>query len=72
MIAVNARDVRCPTLVMGATDDRITPAPVQRRIAATYRADYIEAPGHAHMLMLEESWQPPWRQILDWLSNHSR
>jgi pimeloyl-ACP methyl ester carboxylesterase len=71
MLAVDARDVRCPTLVMGASDDRITPAPVQRRIAAKYGADYIEAPGHAHMLMLEESWQPPCRQILDWLNNHS-
>jgi hypothetical protein len=53
---------------MGASDDQITPVGVQRRIAKKYGAEYIEAPGHAHMLMLEEDWQPPCRQILDWLA----
>ena len=67
--AVNARDVRCPTLVMGASHDRITPVSVQRRIAAKYGAEYLEAGGHAHMLMLEDDWQPPWRHVLDWLGS---
>ncbi len=71
LLAVNAGDVRCPTLVMGASDDQITPVSVQRRIAAKYGAEYVEAAGHAHMLMLEEDWQPPWRQILDWLGTRA-
>ncbi|MEX2146745.1 MAG: alpha/beta fold hydrolase [Candidatus Rokuibacteriota bacterium] len=71
LLAVNPRDVRCPTLVMGASDDQITPVAVQRRIAARYDAHYLEAPHHAHMLMLEEDWQPPCRQILDWLAAHT-
>ena len=70
-LAVNASDVRCPTLVMGASDDQITPVGVQRRIAAKYGAEYLEAAGHAHMLMLEEDWQPPWRQMLDWLATRA-
>ena len=71
LLAVNAGDVRCPTLVMGASNDRITPVPVQRRIAGKYRAEYLEAAGRAHMLMLEDDWQPPCRQLLDWLAAHS-
>jgi pimeloyl-ACP methyl ester carboxylesterase len=70
LLAVNAGDVHCPTLVMGASDDQITPVAVQRRIAAKYNSEYLEASGHAHMLMLEEDWQPPWRQTLDWLAAH--
>lgn len=66
-IAVDARLVRCPTLVVGAEDDVITPARVQRRIAAKYGATYFEAKGHAHMLMLEDGWQRPLDAILGWL-----
>ncbi|HKZ04967.1 MAG TPA: alpha/beta hydrolase [Methylomirabilota bacterium] len=66
-IAVDARRVRCSTLVVGAERDVITPASVQRRIAAKYAATYIEAAGHAHMLMLEDGWERPFDAILTWL-----
>src|SRR5262249_44577027 len=66
-IAVHSRRVPCPTLVVGAEHDVITPARVQRRIAAKYGATYLEARGHAHMLMLEDGWQRPLDAILGWL-----
>jgi pimeloyl-ACP methyl ester carboxylesterase len=66
-VAVNAGLVTCPTLVMGAGEDRITPAGVQRRIAARYGAPYLEAAGHAHMLMLEPGWERPFGRLLQWL-----
>jgi pimeloyl-ACP methyl ester carboxylesterase len=66
-IAVNPAAVRCPTLVVGAGDDRITPPGVQRRIAKRYGSEYIEIAGHAHMLMLEEGWERPFARVLDWL-----
>ena len=66
-IAVDAAAIRCPTLVVGATDDRITPAAVQRKIAARYASRYLEAPEHAHLLMLEEAWEQPFKEILNWL-----
>lgn len=71
LIAVAASSVRCPTLVMGASDDQITPVAVQRRIAARYGSEYVEAAGHAHMLMLEEDWQAPWQHLLAWLAMHA-
>jgi non-heme chloroperoxidase len=66
-IAVDSASVRCPTLVVGAGDDRITPPGVQRRIAERYGSEYVEVSGHAHMLMLEEGWERPFARVLDWL-----
>lgn len=66
-LAVQPTAVRCPTLVVGAEHDRITPAALERRIAARYRAEYQEAAGHAHMLMLEDGWERPFKEILTWM-----
>ncbi len=70
--AVDPAAIRCPALVVGASEDRITPVDVQRRIARRYGADYQEAAGHAHMLMLEEGWEGPFREILAWLEQAAR
>jgi hypothetical protein len=40
---------------------------VQRKIAAKYSATYLEAAGHAHMLMLEDGWERPLASILTWM-----
>ena len=67
-IAVDPAAVRCPTLVLGAEHDRITPASVQRKIAARYGSKYLEAAGHAHLLMLETGWERPFAGVLEWLA----
>jgi pimeloyl-ACP methyl ester carboxylesterase len=67
-VAVDPAGIRCPTLVLGAEHDRITPASVQRKIAARYGSEYIEAAGHAHMLMLEEGWERPFGEVVSWLA----
>ncbi|MBI4588089.1 MAG: alpha/beta hydrolase [Candidatus Rokubacteria bacterium] len=67
LIGVNERQVGCPTLVVGAEWDQITPAAVERRIAAKYAADYLEMARHGHMLMLEEGWERPFKEILGWV-----
>ncbi len=66
-IPVEAARVRCPTLVVGAENDRITPVAIQRQIVERYRSEYHEARGHAHMLMLEEGWEQPFKDVLTWL-----
>ena len=66
-LAVDPRAIRCPTLVVGADRDRITPVALQRRIAERYRAEYQAAAGHGHMLMLEEGWEPPFKDMLTWV-----
>lgn len=70
--AVDPAAIRCPTLVVGASEDRITPVGIQRRIARRYGAEYQEAVGHAHMLMLEDEWEGPFRGILAWLERAAR
>ena len=67
-IAVDPAGIRCPTLVLGAEHDRTTPPSVERRIAAHYGSEYLEAVGHAHMLMLEEGWELLFGQVLSWLA----
>jgi len=67
-IDVDRAGVRCPTLVVGAEHDRMTPASVERKIAARYGSEYLEAAGHAHMLMLEEGWERPFGEVLGWLA----
>jgi pimeloyl-ACP methyl ester carboxylesterase len=71
-LAVDPAAVRCPTLVVGAEHDRITPVRIQRRIAARYRSEYQEATGHAHMLMLERGWEEPFGGILAWMQRAIR
>ena len=66
-VAVNAAAVRCPTLVIGAEHDRITPAPLQRRIAERYGSEYQEAAGHGHLLMLEDGWKGPFKDMMAWV-----
>jgi pimeloyl-ACP methyl ester carboxylesterase len=66
-IAVDPAGIRCATLVLGAEHDRITPASVERRIAERYGSEYVEATGHAHMLMLEKGWEQPFGSVLSWL-----
>jgi len=67
LVPVDENRVECPTLVVGAEWDQITPVGVQRRIAAKYDADYLEMAGHAHMLMLEEGGERPIKEILTWV-----
>jgi pimeloyl-ACP methyl ester carboxylesterase len=66
-IAVDPSHVRCPTLVVAAAEDRITPPSVQRRIARKYGSTYLEVVEHAHMPMLEDGWEGPFGLILAWL-----
>jgi pimeloyl-ACP methyl ester carboxylesterase len=67
-IAVDPAGIRCPTLVIGAEHDRMTPAAVQRKIAAHYGSQYLEAAGHAHLLMLETGWERAFAEVLAWLA----
>jgi non-heme chloroperoxidase len=67
LVGVDARRLRCPTLVVGAARDAISPPAVQRRIAAKYRSEYRELPAHAHMAMLEDGWEALADELASWL-----
>lgn len=61
------KPIRCPVLVVSASDDQLIPATVQRRIAERYRADHLCVDGHGHMLPIESDWQEAIGGILGWL-----
>ena len=57
---------------MGASDDRITPAAVQRKIARKYGSQYLEAAGHGHMWIVEDGGEATFAQALGWMERAMR
>ena len=67
--SVDESKVTCPVLVVGATEDRIVPAAVVRRVAHKYRAvaTYREFERHAHWVVGEPGWQEIAGYAAKWL-----
>lgn len=64
---VDKARVRCPVLVIGASQDRIIPASIARAVARKYGADYKEYPDHAHLTAWEPGWEEVAGHISEWL-----
>lgn len=66
---VDEARITCPMLVVAATQDHITPAPVVRKVARKYHAvsTYREFPGHAHWVLGEPGWEDIAQYVADWL-----
>ncbi len=71
---VDEAEVICPVLVIGATQDRITPASVVRRVARKYEAvgTYKEFADHAHWLLAEPGWERVAEYVSGWLAQTRR
>jgi len=71
---VDESKVTCPVLVIGATQDKITPVSVVRKVADKYKAvsTYKELANHAHWVIGEPGWQEITEYISDWLSKHAK
>jgi len=59
----------CPTLVVGAIKDRLTPVRIQKAIARKYNANYKEFSG-THALPIEDGWEKPIKFILNWAAEN--
>jgi pimeloyl-ACP methyl ester carboxylesterase len=68
---VDAACVTCPTLVIAAEQDRLTPASLVRRVAGKYRdvATFRLCRGHGHWVLGEPGWQDILSSVLDWMEN---
>jgi non-heme chloroperoxidase len=66
---VNGATITFPVLVIAGSEDRLTPTPLVRKIAARYgsSATYREYRHHAHRLIHEPGWQEIAADIADWL-----
>ena len=67
-IAVDARRVRCPVLVVAADEDRFVVPRVARALARKYGAELREVDGHGHLLLLEPGWEGPATVTEEWLA----
>ncbi len=69
---VRASQVKCPTLVLAASQDRLVPAHVVEQVANKYpQADYHCFAGHTHWLIAETGWEDSGQFIVDWLAGLS-
>ncbi len=57
-----------PMLVLAAGGDALFSARLQQQTAHYYDADFLELPGLAHALMLEQDWQRAADAVIDWLA----
>lgn len=66
---VDGSKVACPMLVVGASQDRITPASVVRQVAKKYKAvaTYKEFSNHAHSVLNEPRWEEVAEYVAGWL-----
>jgi len=70
---VDESKVTCPMLVIGSSEDRITPPAVTKKVAEKYRhvSTYREFEGHAHWILGEDGWEEVAGYIAGWLTRHA-
>lgn len=66
---VDSQAIQCPMLVLGGTEDRITPIGIQRQIARKYadRSRLVEIPGACHWTVGGRYFDRIWSEIFAWL-----
>jgi len=68
--AVDSNMVNVPMLVIGGSEDRITPVSIVKKVAKKYgsAANYHEFSNHAHWIMQEPGWEDVAGYIYEWLA----
>lgn len=66
---VDEDKIKAPQLIITATNDRIVPASVVRKIAKKYErtADFKEFESHSHWLIGEDGWEDIAAFVLEWI-----
>jgi pimeloyl-ACP methyl ester carboxylesterase len=70
---IDPAGIRCPVLIVSASNDRLTPAPVVRKTAGLLgsKAELREFPGHGHWVVGEPGWEEIAGFAADWLEKHT-
>ena len=69
LIGIDRTRMRSPLLVVGAAEDRLTPASQTRAIARRHGADYREYSGAAHYILREPAWSDMTSDLIAWLAD---
>jgi len=67
-VPVDASGVRCPLLIVAASDDHFIPAKTIARVARRYGVPMRVMAGRGHMLVLEPGWQELAGIVADWFA----
>ena len=68
LVSVDRHRMLSPFLVVGASEDRLTPAVQTQAIARRYGADYREYPRAAHYILLETACSDMALDLIAWLN----
>ncbi|PVY76861.1 alpha-beta hydrolase superfamily lysophospholipase [Tamilnaduibacter salinus] len=70
---VDPQSIQCPILVLGGTEDRITPIGIQRQIARKYgaQARLVEIPGACHWTVGGRYFDQVQRELFGWLDERA-
>lgn len=71
-VPVDASRIRCPLLMVTASDDHFIPPRLVRQMAVRYRATFREYFGHGHFLLGEPQWPVVLQEIEHWLDQALR
>jgi esterase/lipase len=66
--AIDADKLGCPILVIGASEDKIVPPPMAKKIAQALRAEYREIQG-SHLVLKGKFREEMCQTIISWLWN---
>jgi alpha-beta hydrolase superfamily lysophospholipase len=69
-IAVDARRITCPVLVVAGADDASIPPRVQRKVSLKYGATFRVYEGNAHFLIWEAGWDRVAADVASWIDQH--
>lgn len=69
-VKVDAAKVKCPVLVLGATEDRIVSPALVKWTAERYGAELRMYSGHAHLFLGEPGWEKIAGEVAGWLDAH--
>lgn len=70
-IAVDARRIKCPVIVVAGADDVAIPPRIQRKVARRYAATFRLYEGHAHFLIWERGWERIATDVATWLDEYA-
>lgn len=70
-VPVDPSRVRCPLMVITASEDRFVPPKVVERIARRYGTPLVIAYGRGHMVILEPDWESLAGRVADWITEHT-
>jgi alpha-beta hydrolase superfamily lysophospholipase len=70
-VSVDASKITCPMLVIASREDKATPFSIIQRIVDKYDCDLKTYSKFGHLIISEQGWEQPAKDILEWLDTQN-